>query len=80
VKNVNFIEVGRYRMETWYFSPLPKEYWKDGVAESVRERKSLLALLVASVFLSTARCFEFRSSSVSSVSRSSRGNLSSFTT
>lgn len=33
IKNVNFIELGRYRMETWYFSPLPKEYWPDGVTE-----------------------------------------------
>lgn len=23
-------------METWYFSPLPKEYWKDDVTETVR--------------------------------------------
>lgn len=29
VKNVNLIEVGKHRMETWYFSPLPKEYWPD---------------------------------------------------
>ena len=26
VKNVNAIELGRYVMETWYFSPLPAEY------------------------------------------------------
>mmetsp|Transcript_20053 Transcript_20053/g.29746 ORF Transcript_20053/g.29746 Transcript_20053/m.29746 type:complete len:384 (-) Transcript_20053:2051-3202(-) len=25
VKNVAFLELGEYRMETWYFSPLPKE-------------------------------------------------------
>ena len=25
VKNVSSIEMGQYRMETWYFSPLPKE-------------------------------------------------------
>ena len=68
VKNVNFIELGRFRMETWCeflslklcgsqlprfpfwsvvhalahvllradFSPLPKEYWKDDVTETVR--------------------------------------------
>ena len=35
VKNFNFIELGRFRMETWYFSPLPKEYWKDDVTETV---------------------------------------------
>ena len=27
VKNVDKIELGRYEMETWYFSPLPREYW-----------------------------------------------------
>lgn len=26
VKNVERIELGRYEMETWYFSPLPQEY------------------------------------------------------
>lgn len=25
VKNVSFVEIGQYQMETWYFSPLPKE-------------------------------------------------------
>jgi len=25
VKNVNFLEMGAYQMETWYYSPLPKE-------------------------------------------------------
>ena len=25
VKNVSFIELGRHQMETWYFSPIPKE-------------------------------------------------------
>ncbi len=24
VKNVKFVELGRYRMETWYYSPFPK--------------------------------------------------------
>ncbi len=36
LKNVNFIELGRYRMETWYFSPYPKEYYADGVVDTVR--------------------------------------------
>lgn len=36
VKNVNFIELGRYRMATWYFSPLPKEYWDEGITDTVR--------------------------------------------
>lgn len=26
VKNVDKIELGRYELETWYFSPLPPEY------------------------------------------------------
>jgi hypothetical protein len=26
VKNVDKIELGRYQLETWYFSPLPAEY------------------------------------------------------
>lgn len=38
VKNVNAIELGRYVMETWYFSPLPAEY--NG--SKVRARPGLL--------------------------------------
>jgi histone acetyltransferase MYST1 len=30
VKNVNYLQMGAYKMECWYFSPLPKEYWVDG--------------------------------------------------
>lgn len=24
MKNVKFVELGKYRMETWYYSPFPK--------------------------------------------------------
>ena len=34
VKNVERIELGRYEMETWYFSPLPPQY-KDCKVRSV---------------------------------------------
>ncbi|DAZ98645.1 TPA: hypothetical protein N0F65_000840 [Lagenidium giganteum] len=30
VKNVRFVEIGRFRMTAWYFSPFPKEYFPDG--------------------------------------------------
>ncbi|EKX39944.1 hypothetical protein GUITHDRAFT_158364 [Guillardia theta CCMP2712] len=30
VKNVNKIQFGKYILETWYFSPLPREIWKAG--------------------------------------------------
>jgi hypothetical protein len=34
VKNVSFLELGPHRMETWYFSPLPKELLSEkGFAE-----------------------------------------------
>ena len=26
VKNINRIEMGRYEVETWYYSPFPEEY------------------------------------------------------
>ena len=35
VKNVNFLELGQFRMETWYFSPLPKEYWPNFYIDTV---------------------------------------------
>ena len=30
VKNVNKIQFGKYVLDTWYFSPLPREIWKAG--------------------------------------------------
>uniref|UniRef100_K3X8D6 histone acetyltransferase n=1 Tax=Globisporangium ultimum (strain ATCC 200006 / CBS 805.95 / DAOM BR144) TaxID=431595 RepID=K3X8D6_GLOUD len=30
VKNVRFVEIGRYRMAAWYFSPFPKEFFPNG--------------------------------------------------
>ena len=30
VKNVNTLELGKFRMDTWYFSPLPKELLNEG--------------------------------------------------
>ncbi|ETV89945.1 hypothetical protein, variant 1 [Aphanomyces invadans] len=30
VKNIRFVEIGKYRMAAWYFSPFPKEYFPDG--------------------------------------------------
>mmetsp|Transcript_13304 Transcript_13304/g.30886 ORF Transcript_13304/g.30886 Transcript_13304/m.30886 type:complete len:424 (-) Transcript_13304:124-1395(-) len=30
IKNVNKIQMGKYIVETWYFSPLPREIWKQG--------------------------------------------------
>jgi len=30
VKNVAMLELGQYQMDTWYFSPLPKELFRDG--------------------------------------------------
>ena len=35
VKNVKFVELGKYRMETWYYSPFPKELFSDGPALDV---------------------------------------------
>lgn len=30
VKNIQCIEIGRYEVDTWYFSPYPEEYCKEG--------------------------------------------------
>eukprot|EP01138_Halocafeteria_seosinensis_P001521 gb/GECG01001559.1/.p1 GENE.gb/GECG01001559.1/~~gb/GECG01001559.1/.p1 ORF type:complete len:492 (+),score=82.52 gb/GECG01001559.1/:1-1476(+) len=35
IKNVNFVELGRYKMEAWYFSPFPKEYWPNGLIDTL---------------------------------------------
>ena len=35
VKNVAMIELGRHRMEAWYFSPFPPEYYPDGVTDKL---------------------------------------------
>jgi len=33
VKNIGRVELGRHLIETWYFSPFPKEYYPYGYAE-----------------------------------------------
>mmetsp|Transcript_25484 Transcript_25484/g.60595 ORF Transcript_25484/g.60595 Transcript_25484/m.60595 type:complete len:415 (+) Transcript_25484:150-1394(+) len=30
IKNVNKIQMGKFIVQTWYFSPLPREVWKQG--------------------------------------------------
>ena len=30
VKNVNKVQIGKFLVETWYFTPLPREVWKAG--------------------------------------------------
>jgi len=35
VKNVGRVELGRHTIETWYFSPFPKEYYPSGYAETL---------------------------------------------
>lgn len=52
VKNVELIELGRYEMETWYFSPLPEEFreckvslGRSTVHESPQDTVSLMVLL-----------------------------------
>jgi hypothetical protein len=35
-QNVRFVEMGRFRMAAWYFSPFPKEYYPDGSIDCVR--------------------------------------------
>jgi histone acetyltransferase MYST1 len=48
VKNVQKIEIGRYEVDTWYFSPYPEEYWGDKMylceftLKYMRKRKTLL--------------------------------------
>jgi len=34
VKNVNSLQLGRHRMDTWYFSAIPPEFWHQGDVES----------------------------------------------
>jgi histone acetyltransferase MYST1 len=33
VKNIQFVQLGKYIMECWYFSPFPKEYYPNGYAD-----------------------------------------------
>jgi hypothetical protein len=33
IKNVATLELGQYQMDTWYFSPLPKEYLPGGMID-----------------------------------------------
>jgi histone acetyltransferase MYST1 len=33
VKNIKRVQLGKYIMYTWYFSPFPKEYYPNGIAD-----------------------------------------------
>jgi hypothetical protein len=33
VKNIQYVQLGKYKMECWYFSPFPKEYYSQGYTE-----------------------------------------------
>jgi hypothetical protein len=33
VKNIQYVQLGKYIMECWYFSPFPKEYYPNGFTE-----------------------------------------------
>lgn len=33
VKNINTLELGRHCMDTWYFSPFPREIFPDGAID-----------------------------------------------
>mmetsp|Transcript_14456 Transcript_14456/g.43171 ORF Transcript_14456/g.43171 Transcript_14456/m.43171 type:complete len:513 (-) Transcript_14456:560-2098(-) len=35
VKNVGVVELGRHTIETWYFSPYPKEYYPGGYVDTL---------------------------------------------
>jgi hypothetical protein len=33
IKNIQYVQLGKYIMECWYFSPFPKEYYPNGFIE-----------------------------------------------
>ena len=40
-QNVNFVQLGKHRIETWYFSPYPEEFYPDGFIDVVRARSQV---------------------------------------
>jgi histone acetyltransferase MYST1 len=59
VKNVGFLELGRYQMETWYFSPLPKELVSGGSQSNDSSQAAFLEVLYVCEF--TFRMFARKS-------------------
>ena len=35
IKNFNTVQLGKFVMECWYFSPFPKEYWEEAPVECI---------------------------------------------
>ena len=64
VKNVERIELGRYEMETWYFSPLPQEYNMCKVCTFFNKSTNIFTLLVASALQTYAHMFTFSAASL----------------
>jgi hypothetical protein len=63
VKNVERIELGRYEMETWYFSPLPQEYNMCKVCSFFNKPRNAFTLLVASALHTYVYMFTFPAAS-----------------
>jgi hypothetical protein len=45
VKNIERIELGRFEMETWYFSPFPEEFKDCKVRSQFSRHRVILVLL-----------------------------------
>jgi histone acetyltransferase MYST1 len=59
VKNIGFLELGRYQMETWYFSPLPKELIHDFMKENSTGAPGAAASASTTGFLEVLYVCEF---------------------
>lgn len=60
VKNINVIEMGRYEVDTWYFSPYPEEFAKchklyicEFCLKYMKKKKTLNRHKVSYILLST---------------------------
>ena len=68
VKNINTIELGRYEIDTWYFSPYPEEFAKcdklylcEFCLKYMKKKKTLQRHKVSNVAICNRHLFFFSS-------------------
>ena len=61
VKNIERIELGKYEMETWYFSPLPAEFkdCKVGISDGSCRHAGVAAHTQDTAGIAVLKCHKF---------------------
>lgn len=69
VKNIMYVQLGRYKMECWYFSPFPKEFYENGFTDCL-----YFCEFTFRFFRNKSELVRFHQQSLSQIARHPPGN------